>query len=55
MRDADAGQVLVGSPALAHKEWAKVQAAIPKLPELRKQVLELEKQLQEMKQKISGS
>lgn len=55
MRDLEAGQVVIGTPALPQKEWARVQAALPKLPEVRKQVIQLEKQLQELKQKISGS
>ena len=53
MRDVEAGQIVVGTPALPHKEFFRVQGAVQKLPELRKQVLELEKQLQELKQKIS--
>ena len=55
MRDVEAGQIVVGSPALPHREWMKVQAVIPKLPELKKNILDLEKQIQELKQKIAGA
>jgi UDP-3-O-[3-hydroxymyristoyl] glucosamine N-acyltransferase len=55
MRDIEAGQIVVGSPALPHREWAKVNAVIPKLPELRKQIIDLEKQIQELKKQISGA
>ena len=52
MRDVDADQVVIGSPALPFKEFFKVHAVILKLPELRKQILDLEKQVQELKQQI---
>jgi UDP-3-O-[3-hydroxymyristoyl] glucosamine N-acyltransferase len=55
MRDIEAGQIVVGSPALPHREFFKVQAIIPKLPELRKHILDLEKQMQELKQKLSDT
>lgn len=53
MRDVDTGQIVAGIPAMPHREWAKVQAVLPKVPELRKLVLDLEKQVQELKQKLS--
>ncbi len=55
MRDVDAGQIVIGSPALPHKEWARVQAVLPKLPELKRHLVDLEKQIQELKQKISNT
>jgi len=55
MRDIEAGQIVVGSPALPHREFFKVQAIILKLPELRKHILDLEKQMQELKQKPSDT
>lgn len=55
MKDVEAGQIVVGSPALPHKEFFKMQAGIQKLPLLKKQVLELEKQVEELKQKLSNS
>lgn len=44
-RDLDAWQVYSGAPAIPHKNWLKVQAVLPKLPELRKQVAELERKI----------
>ncbi len=53
MRDIEPGQIAAGSPALPHKEWAKVYSVLPKLPELRKQIMDLEKQVLELKQQIA--
>jgi UDP-3-O-[3-hydroxymyristoyl] glucosamine N-acyltransferase len=55
MRDLEAGQVVAGSPAMPQRDWLKVQAVLPKLPELKKRIIGLEKQIQELKQKIAGS
>jgi len=44
-RDLEAWQVYSGAPAIPHKNWLKVQAVLPKLPELRKQVAELERKI----------
>ncbi len=46
MNDIEAGQTYLGSPAMPHREFLKVQAVLRKLPELRKRVLELEKKLE---------
>jgi UDP-3-O-[3-hydroxymyristoyl] glucosamine N-acyltransferase len=46
MNDVEAGQVYSGSPAVSHPEWLKMQAALRKLPEFRKKILELEKKLE---------
>jgi UDP-3-O-[3-hydroxymyristoyl] glucosamine N-acyltransferase len=46
MNDVPPGQVYSGSPAVAHTEWLKMQAALRKLPEFRKKILELEKKLE---------
>ncbi len=39
------GEVLFGSPAIPHRQWLKVQAVYARLPELKKQVIELERRL----------
>lgn len=41
-RDLEAGNVYSGSPAIPHMNWLKVQAVLPKLPELKKKLSELE-------------
>ncbi|MHB8174119.1 MAG: UDP-3-O-(3-hydroxymyristoyl)glucosamine N-acyltransferase [Nitrospirota bacterium] len=46
MNDLEAGQVYTGSPAFPHMEFLKMQAALRKLPELRKRVMEMEKKLE---------
>jgi len=52
--DIEPGQMIGGTYAMQQKEWLKVQAILPKLPELRKHITHLEKRLQELEQKISG-
>ncbi|MBI5694814.1 MAG: UDP-3-O-(3-hydroxymyristoyl)glucosamine N-acyltransferase [Nitrospirae bacterium] len=44
--DLAAGQAYSGIPAIPHKDWLKVQAVLPRLPELRKLVKDLEKRLE---------
>ncbi len=46
MNDLETGKVYTGSPAFPHMEFMRVQAALRKLPELRKRVMELEKKLE---------
>lgn len=50
-RDVEPGQVIAGFNAMPLRDWLKVQAVLPKLPELKKLVAELEKQMKELKQK----
>lgn len=45
--DLPAGAFVIGHPARDHREWKKAQAALARLPELRKRVIRLEKQLEE--------
>ena len=47
-RDLDAGQAYSGIPAIPHKNWLRVQAVLPKLPELRRMVGELTKRLDKL-------
>ncbi len=51
VRDVDAGQIIAGFNAIPIREWLKVQAILPKLPELKKAIMSLEKQLRELKEK----
>jgi UDP-3-O-[3-hydroxymyristoyl] glucosamine N-acyltransferase len=51
-RDVEPGQVIAGYNAMPLRDWLKVQAVLPKLPELKKTVNRLEKQLDELKEKI---
>lgn len=47
-RDVEAGQVVAGFYAIPLREWLKVQVVLPKLPELKKLVAQLEKRLKDL-------
>jgi UDP-3-O-[3-hydroxymyristoyl] glucosamine N-acyltransferase len=51
IKDPGPRQIVGGTYAMPHREWLKVQAVLPKLPELKRLVAELEKQVKELKQK----
>ncbi|MGD9331789.1 MAG: UDP-3-O-(3-hydroxymyristoyl)glucosamine N-acyltransferase [Desulfobacterales bacterium] len=46
--DVPSGQMISGSPTMPHKTWLRVQRIIPRLPELRKKIVALEKGLQRL-------
>lgn len=50
-RDIEPGQVVAGYHAMPLRDWLKVQVVLPKLPELKKLVSKLEKQLLALKGK----
>jgi UDP-3-O-[3-hydroxymyristoyl] glucosamine N-acyltransferase len=52
-RDVEPGQVIVGYNAMPIRDWLKVQAVLPKLPELKRSLASLEKQVHELKERIS--
>ena len=45
------GEILSGIPAIPHKLWLKVQNIIPKLPDIRRRLLDIEKKLEKMEKK----
>ena len=47
-RDVEAGQVVAGHMAMPIRDWLKMQALLPKLPELKKRIDELEKTIKEL-------
>jgi len=49
-KDVPANSFYAGFPARPHREWLKLEAALPKIPELLKRVKELEKKLHDFKQ-----
>jgi len=53
-KDVEAGQIIAGFNAMPIREWLKVQAVLPKLPELKKTIAKLEKKLQELNEKTSS-
>lgn len=50
-RDVENGQVIAGFNAMPLREWLKVQAVLPKLPELKKQLAELQKQVKKLEER----
>ncbi len=48
-KDVEAGQIIAGFNAMPLRDWLKVQVILPKLPELKKMIGNLEKQVQELK------
>jgi len=48
----ESDQVLSGSPAIPHREWLKASMSFAKLPEIRKEVIRLQRQLEELESKI---
>ncbi|MDX2454754.1 MAG: UDP-3-O-(3-hydroxymyristoyl)glucosamine N-acyltransferase, partial [Desulfosarcina sp.] len=50
--DVAAGQVVSGAPAIPHKTWLKATSIFQKLPEMRKQVLTLEKTVAKLERQL---
>lgn len=50
-RDVEAGQVVAGFYAIPLREWLKVQAVLPKLPELKKLISELERRMAKLEER----
>jgi UDP-3-O-[3-hydroxymyristoyl] glucosamine N-acyltransferase len=48
-RDVEAGRVVAGHSAIPIREWLKVQALLPKLPDMKKRLAELERAVEELK------
>lgn len=52
IKDVPAGSFQAGFPARSHREWLRVEAALPKVPDLLKKVKQLEKQLHDLENKL---
>lgn len=48
------GEIVSGTPELPHKLWLRVQRIIPRLPELKKKLLDIEKRLKKIEEKENG-
>ena len=48
MQDIEAGQVMLGSPAMPHKQTMQQMAALMRLPEMRRQMRELQNEVAEL-------
>ena len=53
--DLPANQGYVGSPALPHREFLRAITTFPKLPEMRKTLLDLEKRIKRMEEALSSA
>jgi UDP-3-O-[3-hydroxymyristoyl] glucosamine N-acyltransferase len=51
--DLAANQGYVGSPVLPHREFLRAITVFPKLPEMRKTLIEIEKRLKKIEETLS--
>jgi UDP-3-O-[3-hydroxymyristoyl] glucosamine N-acyltransferase len=49
-RSVPEGEVVSGSPEMPHKQWLRVQRILPGLPEIKKQISELEKRISKVEE-----
>lgn len=54
MNDLPANQAYVGTPSYPHREYLRMVAAFPKLPEMRKTLIEIEKRLKKIEESLSS-
>jgi len=54
-KDVPAGSVMLGAPAVPHKEFKRANAAVQRLPETLAKIHELEQQLTELRDRLSPS
>jgi UDP-3-O-[3-hydroxymyristoyl] glucosamine N-acyltransferase len=47
-RDLADGETVSGSPAIAHRDWLRMVAALPRIPDLVKEIRKLEKRIAEL-------
>ncbi len=53
--DIPAGQVYSGYPAMPHKQWLKAAMIAPKIPEMRRKIMALEKRFKELEALLPAS
>jgi UDP-3-O-[3-hydroxymyristoyl] glucosamine N-acyltransferase len=41
-----------GYPAIAHRQWLKAMGCIPRLPDMRRSITELEKKIAELEKEL---
>ena len=52
-QDVPPGQVISGTLAFPHREWLRTQAVIPKLPEMKRVLTDLEKRVKALEEKMT--
>ncbi len=50
--DVDSNQMLAGLPAIPHREWLKMSMSMTHLPEMRRELRQLKKQVAELKRQL---
>ena len=50
-KDVPAGQIVAGSPHMPHREWLKMEACLPKLPEMRAALAALQRRIADLEEK----
>jgi UDP-3-O-[3-hydroxymyristoyl] glucosamine N-acyltransferase len=50
--DVPPGQIVSGYPQMPHREWLRMAATMPKLPEMRKTLISLSKRVEELENKL---
>jgi UDP-3-O-[3-hydroxymyristoyl] glucosamine N-acyltransferase len=50
--DVEGNQMLAGLPAIPHKEWLKMAMTMTHLPEMRRELRQLKKQMEELQEKL---
>ncbi|MGV8078549.1 MAG: UDP-3-O-(3-hydroxymyristoyl)glucosamine N-acyltransferase [Syntrophales bacterium] len=53
-KDVPAATIVAGAPHMPHREWLRLEATIPKLPAMRRQLLDLAKRLETLEKKLEG-
>jgi UDP-3-O-[3-hydroxymyristoyl] glucosamine N-acyltransferase len=53
--DVSAGSIISGLPAFPHRDWLRASMTYPKLPEMRKTILSLEKRLGELEAALAAN
>ncbi len=51
-KDVRPHQIVAGTPHLPHREWLKMEACLPKLPEMREALAALQRQISALEEKI---
>lgn len=53
--DVPSGQIVSGTPHMPHREWLRMVAVLPKLPQMRKTVISLTKRIEELEKQLKES
>jgi UDP-3-O-[3-hydroxymyristoyl] glucosamine N-acyltransferase len=51
-RDLEDGETVSGSPAIPHRDWLRMSAALPRLPELLKELRKLQNRVEELEKRL---